>query len=130
MLSSRLLSIFITLLLTACTTGQLYTVDEQGNRNLVCDVEFVGMPSVDVYAVEYALSLCAKSAVRKGYSVEETELLSLDTTIPAAPCGSLWDHELAKQKYKQGELSKKQYGYIVANIDLGLAVLNECAAKT
>ena len=113
--------------LAACTTGQLYYVDDQGNRNLACDVEFVGMPSVDIYAVEYALSLCAKSAVRKGYTVEEVDLLSLDTTIPLAPCGRLWNHELAKHQYKQGELSKKEYGYIVANIDLGLAVLNECS---
>lgn len=46
----------------ACTTsGQLYYVDTEGSEILGCDVEFIGMPSVD----KYALSLCAKSIVKK-----------------------------------------------------------------
>lgn len=115
-------------MLVGCTTGKLYYQDEMGNRKLGCNVEFVGMPSVDKYAVEYALSHCAKSAVDKGYSIapEQTYLLTLDTIIVTAPCGKAWDHDLAETQYDQGELSAKQYGYIVAHIDLGLAEVNEC----
>lgn len=112
--------------MAACTTGQLFYVDSQGKKHLGCDVEFVGLPSVDKFAVEYALSLCAKSFVKKGYQINETYLLDIDTSIPDAPCGMMWSHELAKQMYSSGELSKKEYGYIVAHIDLGLAVTNEC----
>lgn len=85
------------------------------------------MPSVDKYAVEYALSYCAKKAVKKGYQIEDKYLLKVDTAIPLAPCEKAWDHELAKQKYQQGQLTEKEYGYIVANIDLGLATVNACS---
>ncbi len=115
------------MLITSCTTGQLYYVDETGTRKLACDVEFIGMPSVDIYAVEYALSLCAKSAVKKGFAIEDVQLLKVDTTIVDAPCGNVWTHELAKKQFEKAALSKKEYGYIVAHIDLGLATLNECS---
>ncbi|REL28974.1 hypothetical protein DXX93_15405 [Thalassotalea euphylliae] len=110
----------------SCTTGQLYYQDAQGRKKLACDVEFVGLPSVDKYAVEYALSLCAKSVVNKGGVIEETYLLDIDTRIPDAPCGQQWSHEVAKSHYKQGILAKKEYGYIVAHIDMGLAKVNQC----
>ena len=115
--------------LSTCTTGELYFKDGSGNRVLGCDVEFVGLPSVDKFAVEYALSLCAKSAIKKGYNLESDQkyLLNIDTSIPAAPCNQLWDHELAKSEYKDGQLSKKEYGYIVAHIDLGLAAVEQCS---
>nr|WP_196492546.1 hypothetical protein [Psychrosphaera haliotis] len=112
---------------SACTTsGQLYYVDIEGNKKLGCDVEFVGLPSVDKFAVEYALSLCAKSIVKKGGVIQESHLLKIDTTIPVAPCGTAWTHELAKQHFQSKDLSKKEYGYIVANIDLNLAEINTC----
>lgn len=112
--------------MTACTTGQLYYLDQQGTRKIACDVEFIGMPSVDKYAVEYALSLCAKSAVKKGFAVEDAQLLKIDTAIPLPSCNSKWTHQLAKQQFENDLLSKKEYGYIVAHIDLGLATINEC----
>jgi hypothetical protein len=98
------LIISISFLLTACTTGHLYYVDSQGNIKLGCDVEFVGLPSVYKYAVEYALSLCAKSIVKKGHTIRETYLLDVDTTIPDSPCNNRWSHEIAKQNYKKGDL--------------------------
>ena len=103
-----------------------YYVDTKGNEKLGCDVEFVGMPRVDKFAVEYALSLCAKSIVKKGGVIQEEHLLMVDTTIPLAPCEKAWTHELAKQQYQAKKLTEKEYGYIVANIDLGLATVNKC----
>lgn len=109
--------------LSACTTGQLYYQDQAGNRVMGCNVEFVGMPSVDKFAVEYALSHCAKKAAEKGYRLdkEQAYLLELDLTIPEAPNAQSWNHELAEREYEKGNLSKKEYGYIVAYIDMGLA---------
>lgn len=130
LLIHRFLSISVTLfLLSACTTGKLYYTEASGERLLACDVEFVGLPSVDKFAVEYALSLCAKNSVKKGHSLDkEMEyLLTLDLQIPESKCGESWNHESAKEQYKTGKLSKKEYGYIVAHIDLGLAVVNECS---
>lgn len=87
-----------------------------------CDVEFVGLPSVDKFAVEYALSYCAKSVVSKGYTLDDDYqyLLTLDTSIPEAPNGRVWDHDLAKAQYDDDLISAKEYGYLVAHIDLGL----------
>ena len=125
---SKILVITLVLLMTACTTtGQLYYLDKSGARKLACDVEFIGMPSVDKFAVEYALSLCAKSIVKKGFAIEDVQLLKIDTTIPKSPCGRVWTHELAKQQFNNNILSKKEYGYLVGHIDLGLATLNECS---
>ncbi|MBU2877398.1 hypothetical protein [Aliiglaciecola lipolytica] len=122
----KLLVVFSVTLLAACTTGQLSYVDAKGNQKLACEVEFVGLPSVDKYAVEYALSLCAKNIVKNGHSISETHLLEIDTSIPDPPCGEIWTHAFAKQEYKKAALSKKQYGYLVAHIDLRLAVINQC----
>ena len=108
----RLLVILVSLFLASYATGQIYYIDSQSNEKLGCDVEFVGLPSVDKYAVEYALSLCAKSIVKKGHSISETYLLDIDTTIPDAPCGETWTHQIAKQQFKNDILSKKEYGYI------------------
>ncbi len=119
-------TVILSLLLTACTTGRLDYIDANGVKKIGCEVEFTGSPSVDKYAVEYSLSLCAKSIVKKGYKIEELYLLDIDTSIPQLPCGQVWNHELAKQKYKAKQISSKEYGYIVANIDLGLAEKNNC----
>ena len=129
----RFLSISAMLfLLSACTTSELYYTKASGERVLGCDVEFVGLPSVDKFAVEYALSLCAKSSVKKGHSIDkEMEyLITLNLQIPESKCGESWNHKSAKELYKTGKLSKKEYGYIVAHIDLGLAVVNECSPIT
>jgi hypothetical protein len=97
----HILLLVIILFISGCTTsGQLYYIDAKGNEKLGCDVEFVGMPSVDKFAVEYALSLCAKSIVKKGGVIQEEHLLMVDTTIPLAPCEKAWTHELAKQQYQ------------------------------
>lgn len=113
---------------SACTTGKLYYTNDVNDRILACDVEFVGLPSVDKFAVEYALSLCAHDAVRKGYKLDADQeyLLQLNTAIRSAPCGESWNHDLAEKEYDEGRLSKKEYGYIVAYIDLGLAKVNQC----
>ena len=111
---------------SGCTTGQLYYVDTEGNEKLGCEYEFVGTPSVNKYAAEYVLSLCAKTIVKKGGVIQEEYLLKIDTSIPLAPCGKAWTHELAKQQFNSEQISKKEYGYIVAHIDLGFSVINEC----
>ncbi|MBQ4830464.1 hypothetical protein J8L84_14400 [Alteromonas sp. MMG017] len=120
--------VLIFIFIGGCTTGKLYYTDKSGKRNLGCDVAFTGLPSVDKFAVEYALSLCAKNFIAKGYAIDDENeyLIGVNTSIPQPPCDKKWDHSVAKAKFKQGLLSKKEYGYIVAHIDLGLAEINQC----
>lgn len=129
MINKILMLILVIGSVSGCTTGKLHYTDASGKRVLGCDVEFVGLPSVDKYAVEYALSLCARGLVKKGYSIDTQKqfLLTKDLSIPQPACGQSWNHDAAKSRYKSGALSDKEYGYIVAHIDLGLAATNTCS---
>lgn len=117
---SKIISVLLTFTyLTACTTGRLEYATPEGQIKIGCEVEYTWQPSVDKYAVEYILSYCAKQAVEKGNVVNDLRLLELDLSIPVAPNGGMWSHELAKKQHKSGLLSDKEYGYIIAFIDLG-----------
>ena len=107
--------------LQACTTsGRLAYITAEGENRTACETEFFGLPKVDRYAVEYVLSYCAKQAVKNGHTVLDERLIGLDLTLPRAPQGKQWNHELAKEQYARGLITDKEYGYVVAFIDLGL----------
>jgi len=119
----KLKTIFLTLvllILSACTQGRLQYMTKEGNLRTACETEYTWQPSVDKYAVEYILSYCAKKATEKGHDVLDKSLLTLDTSIPKPPEGKDWSHALAKELHQLGTISDKEYGYIIAYIDLGL----------
>lgn len=114
--------------LQSCTTGSLDYLDQSGERKQACEFEFVGLPHVDRYALEYALSVCAKSVQQHGGKIdrEQAYLLNLDLTVPAPPCDQIWSHDKVKTAYREQEITAKEYGYLVAHIDLGFAQVNQC----
>ena len=112
-------------LLVGCTTGQLEYITPEGETQYACATEYTWQPSVDKYAVEYILSHCAKEAAKRGNTIIDKKLLSLDLTVPKPPQGQTWNVELAKSMHKSGQLTDKQYGYLIAFIDLGLKQLPE-----
>ena len=115
----KLFSFFAFLLvLSACTTGELVYQLPDGTLKTGCETEYTWAPSVDRYAVEYTLNYCAKKATAKGYKVIDESLLQLDISLPKAPKGKVWTFELAEEEYKAGRLSDKEYGYLIAAIDL------------
>jgi hypothetical protein len=91
----------------------------EGERKVACETEYTWQPSVDKYAVEYVLAHCAQEAVSRGNTVEDTALLEKDLSIPPPPEGREWSHELAKQHHAKGMLTDKEYGYLIAYLDLG-----------
>ena len=107
------------LALIGCTTGRLEYINADGETKYACQTEYTLQPSVDKYAVEYILGHCAKQAAQQGNTVVDTELLTLDLSVPEPPDGLAWSFELAKSMHKKGELTDKQYGYLIAFIDLG-----------
>ena len=112
----------ICLLISACTTqGKLAYIDAQGNQKYACETEYSWAPAVDKYAVEYILSHCAKKAEAKGYQVVDSSLLALNLQIPNSPNNQPWTFEYATELHDQEKLSDKEYGYIIAYIDLGLS---------
>lgn len=108
-------------MLASCSTqGRLEYITAGGEYKTACETEYSWKPSVDKYAVEYVLGYCAKKAVAKGHKVIDESLLSLDLSIPTAPNGEPWTFDFAKELHDQKRLSDREYGYIVAHIDLGL----------
>ena len=107
------------LAITGCTTGRLEYITPNGETKYACEVEYTWEPSVDKYAVEYILSYCAKQASKKGNKIVRKELLSKDLTVKEPPHGLRWNFELAKSLHRKGQLTDKQYGYIIAYLDLG-----------
>ena len=106
--------------LSGCTRGQLDYVTPQGEHKTGCHTEYSWAPAVDKHAVDYVLAYCAKGALAQGHQIKDRRLLQLDLTIPAAPSGQRWSHELAAAQHKAGQITDQQYGYIVAYLDLGL----------
>jgi len=118
---SQIGAVVVTLiLLCGCTRGHLAYVTPQGEHKTGCATEYSWAPAVDKHAVDYVLAYCAKGAVAQGHQVKDPRLLQLDLTIPPAPPGQRWSHELAATQHKTGNISDQQYGYIVAYLDLGL----------
>lgn len=108
------------LILTSCTTGRLEYYTPQGEKKVACETEYTGAPSVDKYAVEYVLAVCARRATEAGHSVVDKRLLTIDLSVPNPPEGDAWTFELATAFYEQGKLTDKEYGYLIASIDLGI----------
>ncbi len=111
--------------LVACTTGRLEYLTPQGETKFACETEYSWAPSVDKFAVEYILSYCARKAVKQGNTVIDKRLLELDLTVPNPPKGKSWSFELATNYYEGGKLTKKEYGYLIAYLDLGLNGKND-----
>lgn len=114
------------LFLVACSTqGELEYVTAQGETKTACATEYSGAPSVDKYAVEYVLSYCAKKAREQSHTVINKSLLALDLSIPTASAGNEWTFEYATKLHNDQKLTDKEYGYIIAYIDLGLNTANK-----
>ena len=115
------ISLLLVLVLASCATqGKLEYITANGEYKTACETEYTWQPSVDRYAVEYILSCCAKKAVEKGYKVVDESLLRIDLSIPISPNGLPWTFEYAKALHRNNKLTDKEYGYIIAFIDLGL----------
>lgn len=110
----------LTLASSACTTsGSLSYITSEGENKTACETEYSWAPKVDKYAVEYVLSYCAQKAVEQGHIVTDEALLNNDLTIPKPPKSKHWTFALAKKLHNQNKLSDKEYGYIVAFLDVG-----------
>jgi hypothetical protein len=105
--------------LMACTAGRLEYLTPQNERKTACESQYTWQPSVDKYAIEYILGYCAKQATEQGNTVIKQELLALDLSVAEPPKGQVWSQELAKRQYEQGLLTDKEYGYLIAFLDLG-----------
>jgi hypothetical protein len=105
-------------LVSGCTRGHLTYIDNAGTEKTGCETEYAWAPSVDRHAVDYYLYHCARQAQEKGYQVLTEGILAQAPELPAHPQGKMWTWEGATQAWRDGMLTDKQYGYLVAAIDL------------
>ncbi|RTE86915.1 MULTISPECIES: hypothetical protein [Gammaproteobacteria] len=116
-------AILIALFLGACTKGKLEYYDADGQLKTACETVYTWQPSVDKYAVEYVLAHCARKAQEQGLTVKDQRLLDIDLSVPVSPEGQPWTFDLAREHHQKGLITDKQYGYILAYIDLGYPVI-------
>ncbi len=121
MLKKRFILILCALLHTACTTyGELAYITPEGEHKTGCQTAYSGAPEVDRHAVNYYLVYCAKKAAAAGHTVINQALLNQTLDVPAPPKGQTWTFELATAHYRADKLTAKEYGHLVAAIDLAL----------
>lgn len=120
LLSKLFLCLTVCTFLSACTRGHIEYRDKNGGIKEACHTEYSWLPSVDKFAVEYVLVYCAKRAQQKGYTVINDKLLDIDITFPSPGVNQNWSHRLAKSEHAAGNLSDREYGYIIAFIDMNI----------
>lgn len=113
------IALTVAVTVSACTSGRLEYITPEGEREFACATEYTWQPRVDKYAVEYVLAHCARQAVSQGHAIVATDLLELDLSVPHPPEGERWSRALAKQQHQHGLLTDREYGYLIAYLDLG-----------
>ncbi|SFC16549.1 hypothetical protein [Pseudoalteromonas denitrificans] len=116
---SSLFLLSLIMFLISCTQGHIVYTTPDGKQKKACETEYTWAPSIDKYAVEYILSYCTKRAIAKGYMVQDKSLVDKKLTIVPPPFNKKWTHKLAKDMHKAGKINNKEYGYLIAYLDLG-----------
>ncbi len=122
MVFKKSIALSLLAVLVGCTKGHLTYITPDGQQKTACATEYTWQPEVDKYAVEYVLAYCAKKAQAKGYQVLDESLLTLDLTLPTPPAGLQWSHQLAKEQHLKKAISDRDYGYLIAWLDLQQSV--------
>lgn len=109
--------ILLTILLSSCAGRQINIIDHEGKVIGECiagyDWHFYGLQD----SIDYALYLCAKGSIEKGYTVSDKSLLERDFTLPKPPDGKSWNKKLAMYHFKNGDITEQKLGYILAAIE-------------
>ena len=100
-----------------CANGEVNVIDAND--------KVVGQCSAKLYwhwhgaqdSVDYLLHVCAKEQVEKGFRISDESVLYGDYALPAPPQDMSWNKKIALQEFKDGNISEKKYGYILAAIE-------------
>lgn len=112
------LLVFLLFCLSGCVSGHLEYIDTEGNRKTGCEVEFLWEPVGGEHAVDYVLNYCAQRYAKKDYALVDDRVLKLDIVLPDPPPGKEWSYNLASQMLKEDQLTDKEYGYLIAHVEL------------
>lgn len=104
-------------LIVGCARGQLDIIDADENIVGECSANFYGHWYGAQDSVDYILHVCAKEQVEKGYRISDGSIFDNDYTLPEPPQDSAWNKRAAEREFKDGNISEKQYGYILAAIE-------------
>lgn len=104
-------------LVVGCARGQIDIIDADENIVGQCSANFYGHWYGAQDSVDYILHICAKEQVAKGFRISDESILDNDYTLPTPPQGAAWNKRTAKQEFNGGNISEKQYGYVLAAIE-------------
>ncbi|WP_259386407.1 hypothetical protein [Pseudoalteromonas sp. MSK9-3] len=109
--------IVVSALLSGCAQRTLNISDENGVVVGECvagfDWHFYGLDD----SIDYMLYECAKSALAKGFTIDEPRLLTLDFSLPQLPEGLSWNRKRAMAQFHEGNITERKLGYILASIE-------------
>ncbi len=111
---SKLTTIILILCLSSCAGREITITDNNGKVIGEC----IGGADWLFYrlqvTIDYQLYLCAKDLIKEGYTVSDKSLLELDFTLPQPPEGKFWNKKLAMYHFKNGDITERKLGYILA----------------
>lgn len=114
----NLIKIFIVFFcLSGCAERSIDITDQKGEVVGGCiagfDWHLYGLQD----SIDYMLYECAKDSIAKGFQISDKRLLTLDFSLPQPPEGKYWNKKLAMHHYREGDITERKLGYILAAIE-------------
>ncbi|EWH08795.1 lipoprotein, partial [Catenovulum agarivorans DS-2] len=117
MYSKIVISLFLLFSLIGCSNRVIHLVDDNGKEVGECTagyyLHFYGLED----SIDYMLYQCAKGFIDKGYKVSGVLPLDRDYTLPKPPEGESWNKKLAMSHFKNGKITERKLGYVLAAIE-------------
>jgi hypothetical protein len=111
---SKFTTVVLILCLSSCAGREITITDNNGKVVGECiggaDWHFYGLQDT----IDYQLYLCSKDLIEKGFTVSDKSLLERDFTLPQPPEGKSWNKKLAMYHFKNGDITERKLGYILA----------------
>lgn len=115
--------------LSSCAGREINLTDNSGKVVAECiggaDWHFYGLQDT----IDYQLYLCAKDWIEKGYIISDKSLLERDFTLPPPPEGKSWNKKLAMYHFKNGNITERKLGYILAATEHEYIMISRAANK-
>lgn len=106
--------------MSGCASGYLDLYGQDGKKVDECTAGFDWHPIGVKHSVDWVLNYCYELAMLEGNivkSVSNSSVIEKDYTYPTHPSEMPWNKKRAWLSFWSDEIDKKQYGYIVADLE-------------
>ncbi len=112
--------IFFALTLFGCSSGQLDLYNSEGKKVGECTAGYDWHLYGVKHSVDWLLNWCAQKAIEEGMdvaAVSEPSILQKDYSYPEPAAGERWNKKSSRKAFREGLITEKEYGYILAYIE-------------